>query len=70
MTRHEFRKRRKKNKGSAKIHGERVECPRKPRKSAWAPTKEVRKKQLGVIDSPAADVPGVFPTLAVAVGIP
>ena len=36
-----------------------------------SPQKKVRKKQVGVIDSPAADdVPGVFPDLAVPVGIP
>ena len=35
-----------------------------------SPQKKVRKKQVGVIDSPAADVPGVFPNLAVPVGIP
>ena len=45
--------------------------PRTPRKSAWVPTKKVRKKQVEVINAPAADnVPGVFPNLAVPVGIP
>ena len=43
---------------------------RKPAKSAWAPTKKVPKKQVGVIEAPAADsVPGVFPNLAVPVRI-
>ena len=36
-----------------------------------SPQKKVRKKQVGVIDSPAADdVAGVFPHLPVPVGIP
>ena len=66
-----FPKKKKKNASSAKIRGERVECARKPWKSSCPPTKKVRKKQVGVIDSPAADdVPGVFPNLAVPVGIP
>ena len=68
VTRHDVQKKRKN--ASAKIHGERGECPRKPRKIAWAPTKNVRKKQVGVIDPPAADVPGVLPNLAVPVGMP
>ena len=56
---------------SAKIHGEGVECPRKPfEKAHGVRQKEARKKRVGVIDSRAADVPGVFPNLAVPVGIP
>ena len=40
-------------------------------KKRMPPTKKVRKKQVGVIDSLAADdAPGVFPNLAVPVGIP
>ena len=38
---------------------------------AHAPPQKDRKKQVGVIDSPAADdVPGVSPNLVVSVEIP
>ena len=69
MTHHDLQKKKKKN-ASAKIHGERVECPRKFWKSACPPTKKVRKKQVGVIIPAADDVPGVFPNHVVPVGIP
>ena len=50
--------------------GKGLNAPRKAWKSALGATKNVPKKQVGVINSPAADVPGVFPNLAVPVGVP
>ena len=67
MARHDFQKRKKMP--PRKSMGKGFNVPGNLEKR-MSPQKKVRKKQVGVIDSPAADVPGVFPNLAVPVGIP
>ena len=69
MARHDFQKRKRKT-PPRKYMGKGSNAPGNLEKR-MSPQKKARKKQVGVIDSPAAaDVPGVFPDLPVPVGIP
>ena len=65
-----FPKKKKKEMSPRKSVGKGLNAPGNLEKSHGPPQKRVRKKQVGVIDSPAADVPGVFPNLAVPAGFP